>query len=708
MTDKAKPNAKAGQWLNDWTWQDARGIQYIGSTIPKHAMKSKPPIAKDADSEAAAYEAEFNAAGISAHEDELLVAIERKTKRPDKETRYQFKTRILRGYIAQRAKLNGKPKKAASDSPLAISADRVCRVGLPGTGPCQMNAGHQGEHLLIDGTRVFTWTNDRDRNDWVICGTSSKDRRHKCMRPYEHDNEHMALTVTKSGASQVVQLAWWPDGGETKIVGASQPAKCLMTFTDLDGPAKSAPAKPAKAKKRCLVHNAGGEQCVLDMKHDSRHSNGETEFDAIGTVNTDPRGDKALKRAAKQPLESAKGNAVGTKICGYRSHRAAARFDMLPKDELDALAGDIKRNGQKHKIVLIEYPDETLILDGRNRGAACELAGVKPEFEYYTSPDRDWESLKKYVDSMNERRRHLSAGQRAALAAEDATLPNGQRQVGKFAEVPTQKEAAEQRAVSERAVRQAVEVKRKGAPEVFAALRAGKMTPDVAAQLVDLPKAKQRELVKTLPAEAKSGHVRSIVRQEKKRETAKKIEAERTPLPVGPFRVIMADCPWRYDNSDGHAGSRGHTDYPTMSVDELCALGPEVIKLAHEDAILWFCATNAHLVDGSASCVVAAWGFHGITALTWKKNKLGMGSWLRNQTEHIILAVRGKPTFVNTTLSTWFEADVREHSRKPDRLYEIIEQTSPGAKLEMFAREPREGWQTWGAEAEKFAAAGAA
>jgi hypothetical protein len=227
-----------GRWLNDWTWQDAHGIQHVGSTIPKHALKSKPcnaialhdpdyvcvkskghkgeheserhrggtvaswtteadgseagkrsPVSltgrvgassggwsipsrsaakklnkrkaaseRSTDEEAATYEGEFNAAGISAHEDELLLAIERKTKRLAGETHYQHKTRILRGYIAQRAKLNGKPKKAASDSPLALSADRTCGVGLPGTGRCQMHAGHGGEHLLIDGTRVFTWT----------------------------------------------------------------------------------------------------------------------------------------------------------------------------------------------------------------------------------------------------------------------------------------------------------------------------------------------------------------------------------------------------------------------------------------------------------------------------------------------------------------------------------------------------------------------
>lgn len=79
-----------------------------------------------------------------------------------------------------------------------------------------------------------------------------------------------------------------------------------------------------------------------------------------------------------------------------------------------------------------------------------------------------------------------------------------------------------------------------------------------------------------------------------------------------------------------------------------------------------------------------------------------MGDWLRGKTEHAILAVRGRPLVTLTNQTTAFTAPVREHSRKPDEFYALVEALCPGSKLEMFAREAREGWAAWGAEADKF------
>ena len=81
---------------------------------------------------------------------------------------------------------------------------------------------------------------------------------------------------------------------------------------------------------------------------------------------------------------------------------------------------------------------------------------------------------------------------------------------------------------------------------------------------------------------------------------------------------------------------------------------------------------------------------------------MGTGEWLRGQTEHCLLAVRGKPLFLNGKYSTYLEAKRREHSRKPEEFYQLVEATCPGRKLELFARQKRVGWEAYGNDINKF------
>jgi N6-adenosine-specific RNA methylase IME4 len=102
---------------------------------------------------------------------------------------------------------------------------------------------------------------------------------------------------------------------------------------------------------------------------------------------------------------------------------------------------------------------------------------------------------------------------------------------------------------------------------------------------------------------------------------------------------------------------------------------------------------------------IAAWGFKAKTILTWNKVDLGMGDWLRNSTEHAIVAVRGSPVIdpdIARNTPTLITEKRREHSRKPEAFFALVESLCPGSKLEMFAREKRVGWTAWGAETEKF------
>jgi N6-adenosine-specific RNA methylase IME4 len=215
--------------------------------------------------------------------------------------------------------------------------------------------------------------------------------------------------------------------------------------------------------------------------------------------------------------------------------------------------------------------------------------------------------------------------------------------------------------------------------------------------LSKLAPARQKAVVEHAKTTGVS-NLKVAARNLKRQETKQAIEAEPQPLPTGPFRVIVADPPWLYYLRDDDETHRGTVDYERMTTEDICNL--DVAARAHEDCILFLWTTNAHMHD--AFHVVEAWGFEQKTILTWAKDRIGAGHWLRGQTEHCILAVKGKPTVMLTNQSTLLHGEVREHSRKPDEFYKLVEGLCPGAKLEMFARQEREGWTTWGAERDKF------
>ena len=135
-----------------------------------------------------------------------------------------------------------------------------------------------------------------------------------------------------------------------------------------------------------------------------------------------------------------------------------------------------------------------------------------------------------------------------------------------------------------------------------------------------------------------------------------------------------------------------------MAIDEIKAL--PVKSFAAEDATLWLWTTNAHL--RVAFEVVDAWGFEYKALLTWVKDRMGTGEWLRGKPEHCLLAARGEPVFIHGNHTTVLEAARREHSRKPEKFYSLVEAVCPGSRVELFARQERDGWQAYGNQPLKF------
>jgi len=175
------------------------------------------------------------------------------------------------------------------------------------------------------------------------------------------------------------------------------------------------------------------------------------------------------------------------------------------------------------------------------------------------------------------------------------------------------------------------------------------------------------------------------------------------------FGAILADPPWQFQNKTGKVAPehRRLSRYATLTLDDIKQL--RVAQVAADAAHLYLWVPNALLPEGLA--VMQAWGFRYKSNLVWHKVRKdggsdgrGVGFYFRNVTELVLFGVRGRNA---RTLAAgrrqvnYLSSRKREHSRKPDELYPLIEACSPGPYLELFARGVRAGWTAWGNQAEK-------
>jgi N6-adenosine-specific RNA methylase IME4 len=186
-----------------------------------------------------------------------------------------------------------------------------------------------------------------------------------------------------------------------------------------------------------------------------------------------------------------------------------------------------------------------------------------------------------------------------------------------------------------------------------------------------------------------------------------RVELVPDPLPkvAGGFQTALADPPWRFTNRTGKVAPehRRLDRYSTMSMDAIRAL--PVSKVTAKNAHLYLWVPNALLIDGLD--VMRAWGFRYVSNIVWAKRRKdggpdgrGVGFYFRNVTELLLFGVKGSMRTLAPGRSqvNMIETRKREHSRKPDEQYDLIQSCSPGPYLELFARYPRQGWTVWGDE----------
>lgn len=168
--------------------------------------------------------------------------------------------------------------------------------------------------------------------------------------------------------------------------------------------------------------------------------------------------------------------------------------------------------------------------------------------------------------------------------------------------------------------------------------------------------------------------------------------AKEIPLPKGKYQVIYADPPWEYSNSGISGAAANH--YQTMATEDIANMPVP----AAENSVLFMWVTNPLLED--ALRVLNAWGFSYKTNMVWIKDKAGQGFYVKGQHELLLICTKGSFTPDSSLyVRSVVEAPRQEHSEKPEVFYEIIEKLYPKRNyLELFARNKRKGWTSYGNE----------
>lgn len=416
-------------------------------------------------------------------------------------------------------------------------------------------------------------------------------------------------------------------------------------------------------------------------------------------------------------------------------HPLAELFPLIEGDDFEALVDDVRDHGVRDPIVI----HESKVLDGRNRYRALqqlaqtgEVLGkgwghragsnlgdneLAPPHIWFVRYNATYEGDPlTWVISKNLKRRHLDESQRAMVAAKLANMgvgrpkrPNGPapEHIPPIGGISAQATAAMLN-VGTRSVERASAVLRDGVAELQHAVEQGRVAVSTAEALTRVSPEEQAAIVAMGEREilAKAKEIRARDRRVRFDEVSDRLaalsEASR-PLPTGQrFPIILADPATRYVSGFGNRSIENH--YPTMTVEELCAL--PVNSLALDSAVLFVWTTIPQLRNTMR--FIEAWGFNYVSAWCWDKVDHGTGHWGFNQHEELLIATRGDfpAPIPGAQPRSLYSEKKTGHSAKPDWFAEQIERIWPKLpKIELFARNPRPGWASWGNQS---GAAGAA
>ena len=364
----------------------------------------------------------------------------------------------------------------------------------------------------------------------------------------------------------------------------------------------------------------------------------------------------------------------------------------LTKEEYKQLENNCIAEGIREKILIWNG----FIIDGHNR---YEIS-LKWDLEIQTETKhfQDEEAVKEWMILNQFGRRNLSNYQRSVLALEleevfskkakenQAIQYKGSSLSQNSAEVKpieTRNELAKVANVSHDTIAKVKKIQAQASEEVKAKLSTGEVSINAAYQ--DIKKEeKKEERIKVI------------------QEQIEQIEKGDLPELKGLFDVVSVDPAWNYEGktdkitSFDSVGRRSANPYPEMSTDDI-----KKIKLPLMDnAVVLLWTTHKFLPD--AFEILKEWNLDYKATLVWNKEKMGMGAWFRMQCEFCLVAIKGKPYWNNTKYRDILKEQRRQHSRKPDTFFDMIDKITLGRKLDYFSRESRNEWEVFGNDINKF------
>lgn len=216
-------------------------------------------------------------------------------------------------------------------------------------------------------------------------------------------------------------------------------------------------------------------------------------------------------------------------------------------------------------------------------------------------------------------------------------------------------------------------------------------------EIVEQAKAKARESQEVVTRSDVLSKIKKEQRKELIQRQVEEIEKGNIEKPDGLFDVITIDPPWNYGTSFDADGRRVANPYPEMTQEQLKAL--EIP--AKENCVMFLWTTQKFIWD--AKELLDTWGFTYRSMIVWDKEKIGMGDLIRMQCEFCLVGIKGSPVFKdNHSVRDIIREPRREHSRKPEEFYRIVDSLCAGRKLDFFSREERTGWFSYGNDTKKF------
>jgi N6-adenosine-specific RNA methylase IME4 len=363
----------------------------------------------------------------------------------------------------------------------------------------------------------------------------------------------------------------------------------------------------------------------------------------------------------------------------------------LRDEERQQLEENLVAHGCRDPLVLWRG----ILIDGHNRYEICTRLKIAYQIVRVALPDRDRVLI--WIERNQLGRRNLTDWQRAGIAQRlkkrlvKQALEERAKKGGKAGGVGRKKNSLEDTAASKlsersrRSVSKAAKVSERKVRAVAELEK--KLGAKLGAKIVD----------QIVAGEVTPPEINTKLRREERLERIQQMAAP-SPLPQDQkYPVIYADPPWRYEYVETESRAI-ENQYPTMELAEICAL--PVAALATEHAVLFLWVSNPKLEEGMA--VIKAWGFQYRTCMAWVKDRPGMGYYVRQQHELLLIAKRGEPPMplpANRPASV-ITAPRLKHSAKPVEFCEAIERMYPELpKIELFSRAPRDGWAAWGNQA---------